>query len=924
MPATPLIGREDELDRVETFLAAVERGPAILVLSGEAGIGKTALWETGLAEAERRFGHVLVCRGVEAEASFAFAGLSELVAPFFDEVASTLLEPRRRALEIALLRVAPDGEAPDPHGIGLAVLDVLVALAETRPVVVAVDDMQWLDPASAGVLKLALRRLREERVGLLATHRTGPEAAMPFELERAFAEERLDQLAVGPLSLGGIHRLLEERLGLELTRPELARVQQATAGNLFFALELGRELVRTGARPAPGQALHVPDSLRDLLGGRLARLPGETLDVLLLVSALARPTVDVVATAHGERTRVEQALDSAGAEGVVEFDGARIRFSHPLLASICYEQASPWKRRAAHRALTDAVTDAEEQTRHLALAADRPDAEIASRLDDAAEQAAGRGAPAAAADLCELAAELTPGEPAPARQRRLRAANYHFLAGDRKQSADLLDRLLTEVQPGVERADVLFALASTFRADAHASIAICDEALAEASGDDARCARILGFRTWSHLLAANLGAAVDDSRAALALAERVGDPALVAAVIARVAQAESWAADFTPGLLERGVEIEDRLGLVLDYRASPRVYLPRLLMRRGEIERPRALLEELERNAAARGDEGTRALTLWYLATLEWLAGRWQVALDHMDEAEELAAQIMFAWASGWTGRVRALVEADLGLVEAARESADIGLTGARSSSNEIFTYLILGVRGRLELALGNLEAAGGYLRDLPGQLLERGVNDPTQPVWADAIETLIALGELEQARAYLDPYERHGRQLGSPWALAAAARCRGLLAAAEGDPPAAFEAFDRALTELDAHPYPLERGRTLLCLGTVRRQVQQKKAAREALEQALAIFDGLGARLWAEKARAELRRISGRGPASEELTETERRVAELAAQGRTNKEIAAELYMGVSTVESHLSHVYRKLGVRRAELAGSLEKAAQ
>ena len=319
MPATPLIGREDELDRVETFLAAVERGPAILVLSGEAGIGKTALWETGLAEAERRFGHVLVCRGVEAEASFAFAGLSELVAPFFDEVASTLLEPRRRALEIALLRVAPDGEAPDPHGIGLAVLDVLVALAETRPVVVAVDDMQWLDPASAGVLKLALRRLREERVGLLATHRTGPEAAVPFELERAFAEERLDQLAVGPLSLGGIHRLLEERLGLELTRPELARVQEATAGNPFFTLELGRELVRTGARPAPGQALHVPDSLRDLLGGRLARLPGETLDVLLLVSALARPTVDVVATAHGERTRVEQSarLGRRGGRGRV-------------------------------------------------------------------------------------------------------------------------------------------------------------------------------------------------------------------------------------------------------------------------------------------------------------------------------------------------------------------------------------------------------------------------------------------------------------------------------------------------------------------------------------------------------------------------------------------------------------------------------
>ena len=175
----------------------------------------------------------------------------------------------------------------------------------------------------------------------------------------------------------------------------------------------------------------------------------------------------------------------------------------------------------------------------------------------------------------------------------------------------------------------------------------------------------------------------------------------------------------------------------------------------------------------------------------------------------------------------------------------------ARSSSNEIFTYLILGVLGRVELALGNLEAAGGYLRDLPGRLLE-GCERPDAAVWADAIETLVALGELEQARA-TSSSTRSTRGAEEPLGRGGAARCRGLLAAAEGNPTAAFEAFDRALAELDAHPYPLERGRTLLCLGTVRRQAQQKKAAREALEQALAIFEELGARLWAEKARAEL-----------------------------------------------------------------------
>jgi DNA-binding CsgD family transcriptional regulator len=201
--------------------------------------------------------------------------------------------------------------------------------------------------------------------------------------------------------------------------------------------------------------------------------------------------------------------------------------------------------------------------------------------------------------------------------------------------------------------------------------------------------------------------------------------------------------------------------------------------------------------------------------------------------------------------------------------------------------------------------------------------------VWADTIETLVFLGELEQARTYLEQYEVHAGRFGSRWATAATSRCRGLLFAAEGDLEAAFQALGRALAELDELPHPLERGRTLLCLGIVRRQAQQKKAARDALAQALAIFEELGAQLWAEKARAELRRISGRPPASDDLTETEHQVATLAAQGRSNKEIAAALFMGVSTVEAHLSHVYRKLGVRsRTELGSRLpmprDEAAQ
>ena len=216
--------------------------------------------------------------------------------------------------------------------------------------------MQWLDRASAGVIQIALRRLRKERVGLLATLRTGPELTSPFELNRSFTEGQIEQLMIGPLSLGTVHALLKERLDLELTRPELARVQEATAGNPFFALEVGRELVRTGARPAPGKALPVPENLRELLGGRLARLPAETVDVMLQAASLVRPTVDVVSAAHGDRDRVLQGLEAAAREGVVTLDESQIHFAHPLLASICYEQAPQWKRRAVHQALAGAVS----------------------------------------------------------------------------------------------------------------------------------------------------------------------------------------------------------------------------------------------------------------------------------------------------------------------------------------------------------------------------------------------------------------------------------------------------------------------------------------------------------------------------------------------------------------------------------------
>jgi DNA-binding CsgD family transcriptional regulator len=917
-----IIGRDAELGFVREFLSEVGTGPTGLVLSGEAGIGKTILWHVGVEEARRQFQRVLTCRGVEAEAALSFAGLSELLGEVLEEVADSLLAPRRRALEVALLLAEPGDAPPDPLAIGLAVHDVLRVLASEGQLLVAVDDVQWLDPASAAVLEIALRRLRDRPIGVLVTARRTKEVSIPLGLESSLPEQRLTVVWVGPLSMGGLHHLLVERLGLELPRSELARVQEASGGNPYFALELGRELMRAPGGPVVGRSLRVPESLHELLGGRLAQLPGETADVLLQISALARPTVELVAAAHGDLERVRDAISVAVAEGIVGLEDSRVRFAHPLLASICYERAPIWKRRAVHSALARVVGEVEERARHLALAAGGPDAAVASELVRAAERAAARGATAAAAELCELAVGLTPDDPAGSRTRRLHAARYHRLAGDQRRAALLLEELLPDASPGAERADVLFELISTLRGGNEAMKELCQEALREAGDDDRRAVPILVHYAGFHIWAADIRAGLVTARSALARAERSGDPQMLAAAISRLGVVESYACDITSGLLERGVEIEQGLAFELYYGQSPSHSLARLLMRMGEIEQARDMFEEHEAKAAARGDEYSRVMILWQLSMLEWLAGRWRGSLEYSHAAYESGPQ--HTHARVWIGRMKALIEADLGLLDEARASAQEGLAFAEAEANEFARISSLATLGRIELSIGHVDAAVGYLRDLPGRLVAGGLSDPTLPVWADAIETLVASGELELARSYLAPFARYSRTLGSPIGVAGVERCSGLLAAAHGDLGSGLAMLERSLAKPERIP-PLDHGRTLLALGTLRRQALEKRAARDALERALAIFGQLGASPWAERARGELARISGRRATADELTATEVRVATMAAEGLSNKQIATALFMGLSTVEAHLSHVYRKLGIRsRAGLGSRLQTAAK
>jgi DNA-binding CsgD family transcriptional regulator len=429
--------------------------------------------------------------------------------------------------------------------------------------------------------------------------------------------------------------------------------------------------------------------------------------------------------------------------------------------------------------------------------------------------------------------------------------------------------------------------------------------------------------SWVRLLEGRVRDALAHARAALAHAESAGDQELLARAIARVAMAETWTLDVTPGVLERGVTIERTLGHRLEFHESPSITHARRLMCLSDFDAARSLLADAGNQAIASGDEGTRAHVLFHRFQVEWFTGRWARADELATAALELADQLRDKQYRAIALYARALLDAHLGRVEAARAGATESLAIAEAVSDSLFGVQSRTVLGFLALSCADTAEADRDLRALPGWLYANGWHEPTDFAWTNAIEAMIGVGDLDEARTWLERYEHFAERSTSPWALATAARSRGLLHEARGDLEGAREALDRALAEHARMCCPFEHGRTLLALGSVRRRAREKRAAREALDEASRAFEGLGASLWAARARDELARISGRRPASSDLTTTEATLAALAAEGLSNKEIAVTLHMSVHTVEAHLTRIYRKLGIRsRAALARRLRSS--
>jgi DNA-binding CsgD family transcriptional regulator len=919
---TPIIGREYELRAVRQFVDGISEGPASVVLEGQPGIGKTVIWTQAVLDARTEGVAVRTCRCSESDAGWAFAGLGDLLEGLDSECLAELPEVQRSALSAALLLSDVVDGSPGDRVVGVAVLGVLRALARSGPLVLAVDDIQWLDASSRKVLSFALRRLSDEPVRLIASLRTERSADTAEAATLGLSGERI---VVGPVSMGILQRIVQARLRQTLARPTLTKLHQATGGNPMMCLEMARALQRRGREPGAGEPLPVPADLRVLVTERLRGLSEEARELLLLTAALALPTMSAVVAAVGDAKESKRCLAEAVGAGILELDGERVRFTHPLLASIPYADLTPDTRRQLHQRLAATVTDPEERARHGALGTLEPVAAVAAALDVAARRARARGSIDAAAELAELAVARTPvSDPESLLQRTVDAARYLFLLGDVRRARTILAAGLAAAPPGPARVRGLLlqaTIASWEQGDATVAD-WCELAMAEAGEDRlllALCHATLAETSPS-------GAALDlfHAQSAVDLLEAMDAPPsdLLASSLSNLAcngcrlgrglavttleRAAALQADADP------VPVGERAGMGLG------MYLKVI----DRFEESRSWLQSMWTAAIDEGDDSALPITLGHLATLECWAGDYDLALEYAVAGREHASRMGVRAPMPQSAHVLAL--AHLGRLDEARSLAEGDVAADQSVGFTAAIALHLRSLGFAELLAGNPAAAAEHcLRALAISSEEIGIAEPAiLRLHGDAVAALVALGRIDDAWRLTRDLDSVTQTNHLPWSTAIAGRCHGLLKAAEGDVPAALEILYQSVIDHQLLPMPFEQARTRLLLGGVLRRSGKRNEARAELEAARDVFDRLGTPIQAEQARVELASLGGRPGRTGTLTPVEQRIATLVAAGQTNREVAATLFLSVRTVESHLGRIYRKLGLRsRTELAHQLPR---
>ncbi|HJT95796.1 MAG TPA: AAA family ATPase [Mycobacterium sp.] len=904
-----VISRSAEFRAVSEFVRGTEQRPTGLIIEGEAGIGKTTIWLAALAQAHDRGFRVISASAGQAESVLAYAAVADLLGDVDPSVLGELPDLQRIAVDRVLLRTSSEGPATDHRVVAAAFATVLDRLSIEVPTVVAMDDVQWMDPSSQAVVSYAARRLNG-RVGVLVTERCDPDCGHVVNWLHLARPDSIDRIHVGPLSLGGLHALISSRLGRSLSRPTMVQISETSGGNPFYALELARAIDDGAA----GSRQVLPPTLCDLMRHRIGSLNRDACALLLAAASVANPTVQLLAEVnYNTIDRTVELLCEAEGKGLIRVDGDDVRFAHPLLARSVYTDASPAERRAMHRKLAQAVVLPELKARHMALAASSADPATLSSLDEAADSASARGAPAAAAELVELAIGLGGDTPL----RRIRAAEHHFRAGDARLARRLLEPTIDELQPGLLRGIALNLMAGLLLYEDNwgEAVTVLRGALDDVRDDPTLLVDTLISLAFSQRMVAQFDESLANAHKAVAVAEERGVPALISRALAMLVQLRViYGHGVDESSLQRALDLDDPdVNVLMPFRA--RVVHAEILSWTGRLDEARVELAAARRSAVERGAEHDLMAIATLGTLIEVWGGNFADAVLLADEVMERAEQGGGSLAVAFS--MKAMATAYVGREHDAREGARAALEiAARGESPRLANWPLVTL-GFLEVSLANYAEALAAVQPLVSAFeTSPGLEITTASYIPDAVEAMVALGRRADAEPMIKALETEGRHFDRAWMLAIGARCRSMYLAAEGDVDAASAMAAHAIREHDRLQMPFERARTQLLLGQLQRRQRQKVSATTTLNEALQTFVTLGAPLWADRARAELARVNVAPTRDLALTPSERRVAELAASGMTNRDVAAALFISPKTVEANLARIYRKLGISsRAEL---------
>jgi DNA-binding CsgD family transcriptional regulator len=896
-------GRESELARIDAALTAAHdgRGGALLI-RGPAGTGTSTL----LQAAGDRAGamRVLACRGSESETGLPFAGLHALLRPVMGAVASL---PPTQAAALRCALGLTSGPEPERFLVCVAALHLLSGVAAQRPVLCAVDDAHRLDAPTADVVAFVARRLACEPVAALLTAPAGE----PTWLDGL----GLPELRVSALDADASRALLADRRPAELSPGVADWLVDAAGGNPLALVELSSHLTpeqRAGTEPIVEPVPIDPGLEHALLQGVRA-LPADTRRMLLVAATDESGDLLAILDAGARLGLAAGALDPAQRARLVAVRGTWLAFGHPLLRSALYQGAALSERRAAHAALASvAAGDAAADRRawHRAAASIEPDPAAVAELEEAAHRARARGAYDIASVALERAASLAPDDAGRARLL-VAAAEDAWLPGRAPRALALLRRARSLEADAGTRADgarVLGVIELTCGVPADAREILVDGAAGVAEADPDRALYLLSLAGSAAALARDAGAvaAIERTASELGVADTPANRfqrTRLAGLHAHVTGRLDDAARLLAAAIElaEASRLPERLALV-----SPVALF---------LCDERAVLT-LHRRAAAHAREEGRLTVL--TQALPWVAlgdlwsGNCAGAAAAVAEGRALATATGQHQIAAHLQAIEALIAAVRGEEATCRALAGECLTIASARRLVHVASCATWALCVLELGLGSPEAALAHTRALPRAA---GVD------WdaLDRIEAAVRAGERDAAAAALEEFAPWASSSAAPWGRAVELHCRALLTA---DPGRAAELFREALAAHERAGRPFERARTELALGELLRRTRRRSEARSHLRAALGRFEALGARLWAQRARAELRASGAtarrRDPSTlDELTAQEVQIARLVAEGHTNRDVAGRLFLSPRTIDFHLRNIFRKLAITsRTELA--------